>query len=68
MPVRSEAQRRYLNMKFGHDWVKEHHFDQRGKLPEHAAKAKGGRERDRLVKQFARGRRVRRKRKRARRG
>jgi hypothetical protein len=35
MPVRSEAQRRYLNMKFGHAWVKRHHFDQKGKLPLH---------------------------------
>lgn len=36
MPAKSEAQRRYLNMKFGHEWVKEHHFDNKGKLPAHA--------------------------------
>ncbi len=34
MPARSEAQRRYLNMKFGHEWVKKHHFDNKGKLPQ----------------------------------
>ena len=33
MPAKTEAQRRYLNMRFGHDWVKRHHFDNRGKLP-----------------------------------
>lgn len=33
-PAVSEAQRRYLNMAFGHDWVKEHHFDNHGPLPE----------------------------------
>lgn len=27
MPVKSKKQSRYLNMKFGHDWVKRHHFD-----------------------------------------
>jgi hypothetical protein len=26
MPLQSKAQGRYLNWKFGHDWVKEHHF------------------------------------------
>ena len=35
MPAVSEAQRRYLNMKFGHDWVKKHHYDNKGKLPKH---------------------------------
>ena len=33
MPAKSEAQRRYLNWKFGHSWVKEHGFDTKGKLP-----------------------------------
>jgi hypothetical protein len=33
-PAVSEAQRRYLNAEFGHDWVKEHEFDNKGKLPE----------------------------------
>jgi len=35
MPAKSEAQRRYLNAKFGHKWVKKHHFDNAGKLPKH---------------------------------
>jgi hypothetical protein len=35
MPAVSEAERRYLNMKFGHKWVKRHHFDNTGKLPDH---------------------------------
>jgi hypothetical protein len=35
MPAKSQAQRAYLNMKFGHAWVKKHHFDNKGKLPEH---------------------------------
>lgn len=33
MPARSEAQRRYLNARFGHAWVKAHGFDNRGRLP-----------------------------------
>lgn len=35
MPAKSEAQRRLLNAKFGHAWVKRHHFDNKGKLPQH---------------------------------
>lgn len=38
MPAMSEAQRRALNAKFGHDWVKRHHFDNSGPLPERAGK------------------------------
>lgn len=34
MPAVSEAQRRKLNATFGHKWVRRHHFDNRGKLPE----------------------------------
>lgn len=34
MPAKSEAQRRKLNATFGHEWVKEHGFDNKGKLPE----------------------------------
>lgn len=34
MPAKSEAQRRLLNAKFGHAWVKEHHFGNKGPLPE----------------------------------
>lgn len=40
MPARSQAQRAFLNWKFGHAWVKAHGFDNKGKLPEHIAKAK----------------------------
>lgn len=38
MPARSQAQRAYLNAKFGHAWVKAHHFDNKGKLPAHVRK------------------------------
>lgn len=40
MPAKSQAQRAYLNAKFGHAWVKEHHFDNPGKLPAHVKKTK----------------------------
>ncbi len=33
MPAKSEAQRKLLNARFGHAWVKAHHFDNKGKLP-----------------------------------
>lgn len=36
MPAKSEAQRKFLFAKFGEAWVREHHFDNKGKLPEHA--------------------------------
>lgn len=36
MPAKSEAQRRYLNARFGHRWVKKHGFDTKGKLPARA--------------------------------
>jgi hypothetical protein len=35
MPSVSQAQRAALNAKFGHAWVKRHHFDNKGKLPAH---------------------------------
>jgi hypothetical protein len=35
MPAVSQAQRALLNQKFGHKWVKKHHFDNKGKLPAH---------------------------------
>lgn len=38
MPAKSEAQRRYLNAKMGHAWVKAHGFDNKGKLPKKAGK------------------------------
>ena len=35
MPVKSKAQSRFLNWKFGHKWVKKHHFaGKTGDLPE----------------------------------
>lgn len=40
MPAVSQAQREALNAKFGHAWVKEHHFDNTGKLPEHVKGSK----------------------------
>ena len=43
MPAQSEAQRRYLNMRFGHKWVKRHGFDNKGKLPPHAKRNAGQR-------------------------
>jgi hypothetical protein len=48
VPARSEAQRRFLNARFGHAWVKRHGFDTKGKLPEHVHKRK--RRRDHLIK------------------
>jgi hypothetical protein len=39
MPAKSEAQRRLLNAKFGHKWVKAHGYDNKGKLPAHVAKS-----------------------------
>ncbi len=40
MPAKSQKQRALLNKKFGHAWVKEHHFDNKGKLPKYV-KPKG---------------------------
>lgn len=40
MPAESQAQRAYLNMEFGHAWVKKHHFDNKGKLPQHVKHGK----------------------------
>ena len=44
MPAKSEAQRKALNAKFGHAWVKAHGFDNKGKLPARVKpkKTKGG--------------------------
>jgi len=42
MPAVSEAQRGYLNARFGHGWVAKHGFDNPGKLPRYA-KRKGTR-------------------------
>ena len=38
MPAKSQAQREMLNTKFGHTWVKRHHFDNAGKLPARVGK------------------------------
>lgn len=35
MPAKSQKQRALLNAKFGHAWVKAHHFDNKGKLPKY---------------------------------
>lgn len=44
MPAVSQAQRGYLYSKFGENWVKKHHFDNKGKLPKHVkGKKKHGR-------------------------
>lgn len=38
MPAKSQAQRALLNARFGHEWVKAHGFDNKGKLPAHVSK------------------------------
>jgi hypothetical protein len=38
MPAVSQKQRAYLNVHFGHAWVKEHGFDNKGKLPRYVGK------------------------------
>jgi hypothetical protein len=40
MPAKSQAQRELLNARFGHAWVKAHHYDNPGKLPAHVGRAK----------------------------
>jgi len=41
MPVKSKAQSRFLNRKFGHAWVRKHHFAGKTKgLPQHVKKGK----------------------------
>jgi hypothetical protein len=52
MPAKSEAQRRKLNATFGHAWVKKHHFDNKGKLPEriHPKKRKPAKKKARTKK------------------
>jgi hypothetical protein len=40
MPAKSQKQRGFLEAKFGHEWVKKHHFDNKGKLPKYAHKSK----------------------------
>lgn len=38
MPAVSQAQRGYLAARFGPAWMKRHHFDNKGKLPQHVAR------------------------------
>lgn len=38
MPAVSEAQRKMLNAHFGHAWVKEHGFNNKGPLPKYKNK------------------------------
>jgi hypothetical protein len=40
MPAVSQAERGYLASKFGSAWMKEHGFDNKGKLPYHVRKGK----------------------------
>ena len=40
MPAKSEAQRRYLNRRFGHQWVVAHGYDNAGKLPAKVGRGK----------------------------
>lgn len=43
MPAVSQAQRGYLAVHFGKDWMREHHFDNKGKLPKRVkGKSRGG--------------------------
>jgi hypothetical protein len=41
MPAKSKAQSKFLNRKFGHDWVRKHHFANSPKrLPQHKKTSK----------------------------
>jgi hypothetical protein len=40
MPAKSQAQREWAFAAKGEKWAHEHHFDNPGKLPAHAAKKK----------------------------
>lgn len=52
MPARSQAQRGYLAAHFGPEWMKRHHFDNKGKLPKHAPKPKPKHKRDQMIRNF----------------
>lgn len=45
MPAKSQAQRGYLASHFGKKWLKEHHYDNPGKLPPRVKKHKGAKKR-----------------------
>jgi len=38
LPAVSQKQRAFLNWKFGHAWVRAHHFANKGKLPTYVHK------------------------------
>lgn len=40
MPAKSQAQRGFLAANFGSEWMKRHHFDNKGKLPAKVKKPK----------------------------
>ena len=40
MPAMSQSQRGYLGVHFGPEWMKHHHFDNKGKLPAHVRDSK----------------------------
>jgi hypothetical protein len=44
MPAVSQAQRGYLAAKFGPAWMRKHHFDNKGQLPQHVGKGAARRE------------------------
>lgn len=37
MPALSQAQRGYIFANFGKRWAEKHHFDNKGKLPQHVS-------------------------------
>jgi hypothetical protein len=41
MPAVSQAQRGYLAHKFGPEWMKKHHFANKGKLPQYVKRRAG---------------------------
>lgn len=43
MPAKSAAQRRWAFGAMGEAWARKHHFDTKGKLPEHANSKKRAR-------------------------
>jgi hypothetical protein len=47
MPAVSQAQRGYLASKFGPAWMRKHHFDNKGQLPQHVG-GKGAARREAL--------------------
>lgn len=50
MPAKSQAQRAYLAVHFGARWMDRHHFDNRGRLPEHVKRNQMSKQSDRARK------------------